>query len=151
MCMNWIHHLKELKNKTWIDWIKIIVAIDIASVGIGLIIGLNFHVLAGILGFISRIAFGIMYIFVAVLILKRVFPSALHLDPNDTLDAEDIDTDIKEGVTQGKKRVKNIIDHIDQFSEKIIDKIDKGLDKTEDFFRHKKDEVKNEVNELIKK
>jgi len=31
--MNW----KKLKEKTWIDWIKVVVAIDIAGVGIGLV------------------------------------------------------------------------------------------------------------------
>jgi len=35
------------------------------------------HVFAHVLGFLSRIIFGMMYVFVAVLIFKRIFPQAL--------------------------------------------------------------------------
>ena len=93
---------KYIKERTWIDWVKIMIALDIASVGIGMIIGLNFHVLANIFGFISRIAFGVMYVFIAVLILKRVFPEALHVDNDDEIEEQNIDVDIKKGVVEGR-------------------------------------------------
>ena len=146
--MNWI---KDLKNKTWIDWIKIIVAIDIASAGIGLIINLHFHVLAGVLGFITRIFMGVMYIMVATLILKRVFPAVLHVDGDDHIEENNIDVDIKKGIKDGKRFTKNAIQKVEEFSDKIIDKIDHGLDKTEDFIKEKTKEAKKEMQNLIHK
>ncbi len=143
--------LKNLGIKSWIDWVKIIVAIDIASVGVGLIIGLNFHVVANILGFISRIAFGVMYLFVAVLILKRVFPSALHVDAENKIEEENIDLDIVKGVKHGKKLGKKFAEKVENVSEKVINHVDKKLDRAEEFFKTKKEEAKKEVNDLLDK
>ena len=142
--MNWI---KELKNKTWIDWVKILVAIDIASVGIGLILGMPFHVLAGVLGFISRFLFGVMYVFVAVLILKRIFPT--ELSKKETNRKKDVNFDIKKGLHDGKRIGKKIIDFINFYSDKVIDIIDDWLDIIESFFYKKKEELKKEVKKLV--
>ena len=151
--MNWI---KELKHKTWIDWIKIIVAIDIASVGVGLVINLNLHVFANTLalislGFVSRIIMGFMYVFVAILILKRVFPPILRDDEEINNKEENIDLDIEESLAKGKHRGRTFIKWIINYSDKFIDTIDNFLDSLENFFKKKKKEVKEEVHNLLKK
>ena len=146
-----MNFIKRLGQKTWIDWLKIVVALDIASVGIGLIIGLRFHVLADIFGFITRIPLGVMYVFVAVLILKRVFPAALRVDENNEIGDEGIDLDIKNSVKEGKKITKKIIEKVEKVSDKIIEKVDQGLDKTEDFIKERKKEAKNEIEDLLNK
>lgn len=149
MNMNWI---KDLKSKTWIEWVKIVVAIDVASAGIGLIIGIDFHVLAGLFGFISKIFFGVIYVFVAVLMLKRVFPSVLQVDGNDDLEKGDINTnsDIKKWVSCLKDFAKKIKTKVVSASDKFVDIIDDKLDKTEHFFKRRRDEIKNEINEITK-
>ena len=160
-----MNFLKNLSNKSWIDWVKIVVAIDIASAGLGLVIGLNLHIfvvipglLATWLGIIARVIFGIMYIFVAVLILKRVFPSELELDDNADIKKETIDDDIKEGVRESRRLTRHFIENakklvkkIEKYSDKMIDIIDRFLDKTEVFFKHKKKEVSKEIDNLLDK
>lgn len=145
-----MNFLKNLKEKTWIDWVKIVVAIDIASVGIGLVVNMRFHVLAGIFGFFSRIIFGMMYVFVAMLIIKRVFPRVLRADEMESAGGT-IDIDIKESVADGKKRLRKFGKKIQEKSDQIIDRVDEKLDKVEDFFEEKKDEVKKEIDHLLHK
>lgn len=142
--MKWI---KELKNKTWIDWVKILVSIDIASVGVGLILNIPLHVLAGVFGFISRFLFGIMYIFVAVLILKRIFP--IEQNEDETELNKDIDFDIKKEIHNSKRFGKKMINVINLYSEKIINKIDDWLDNIESFFHKKRKEAKEEIKKLV--
>ncbi len=144
--------IKDLKGKSWIDWIKIIIAIDISSVGIGLIIGIDFHVFANLLGFISRIFFGVLYVFVAVLMLKRVFPTVLHVDGNDDLEKGDSNTnsDILRWTVFIKKMIKKIIKKIISISEIVMDKIDEKLDKIELFFKKRKAEIKSEIKEVTR-
>jgi hypothetical protein len=146
-----MNFLRDIREKTWIDWVKIIVALDIASVGIGLIIGLNFHVLANIFGFISRILFGILYLFVAVLILKRVFPEALHVDDENEIEEQNIDVDIKQGVTHGRRLSHTLFKKIKRHSDLLIKEVDIFLDKIELFFKKKKKEAVQEVDELLHK
>jgi len=138
-----------LKSKTWIDWIKVVIAVDIAGVGIGLI--LNFedtlHVFANIFGFVSHIIFGILYIFVAVLIFKRVFPQDLAQEEKD--EALRTNDDIFETTNSVKKAAQKIIKKVDHFSKETYHKIDGILDKSEDFFDKRKQEVKDEVGKIM--
>ncbi len=147
-----MNFFKDLKNKTWIDWVKIIIAIDISSVGIGLIIGIDFHVFANLLGFITRIFFGILYVFVAVLMLKRVFPTILHVDGNDELEKGDSKTnlDIIMWATFIKKIFRKLIKRVVRISEIIMDKIDERLDKIESFFKKRKVEIRSEIKEVTR-
>ncbi|MCI5051171.1 MAG: hypothetical protein MRY57_02595 [Candidatus Pacebacteria bacterium] len=140
--------MKELKKKTWIDWIKIIIAVDIASVGIGLVLGFDFHVFAHVFGFLSRIAFGVMYVFVAVLIFKRVFPQALAEEEHT--EAKKMDEEIADTSAAVKKGTQKIIQKITDLGDKAHDKIDELLDKGEDFAKKRQQEVKDEMNKLMK-
>lgn len=120
------------QKKTWIDWIKVIVAIDIASVGIGLVFNIDsFHILADILGSISRIIFGILYVFVAYLIFKRVFP--VHLFDNEA-----------------KEKRHEFVEKIDNFSDKVVDTIDDLGKKGKDFAHKRIAEAKEEIERLEK-
>ncbi len=148
--MKWI---KDLKNKTWIEWLKITVALDIASAGIGLIINLPLHIIAPIIGFVTRIIMGVMYIFVAVLILKRIFPgpSQNNDEPIHTSEKKDVDVDIKNGIAEGRHLFKKFIAWVVRTNNIIIDSVDNILDSIELFFTKKKVEVKKEVKELLEK
>lgn len=139
---------KELKNKTWIDWIKIIVAVDIAGTGIGLVLGFDMHVFAHIFGFISRIIFGVMYVFVAVLIFKRVFPQSLAKEEH--AEAKKMDEEIVDTTKVMKKGGKKIINKIVHITEKAQGSIDDLLDKGANFVKKRKQEVEQEVDKLIK-
>ena len=137
---------KELKKKTWIDWIKIVVAIEIAGVGIGLVLGFDMHVFAHIFGFLSRIAFGVMYVFVAVLILKRVFPQALA-DEEHT-EAQKMNEEIIDTTNAVKKGAKTVIKKAAELTDKAHEKIDQLLDKGEEFIDKRKKEAKDEIKKL---
>lgn len=139
---------KELKKKTWIDWVKIIIAIDIAGVGIGLVLGFDMHVFAHIFGFLSRIVFGIMYVFVAVLIFKRVFPQALAQEEH--IEAKNMDTEIVETSHAVKKGIQKLIQKINNYSDTAHTKIDEFLDKGEAFAKKRGNEIKKEINKLSK-
>ncbi len=138
--------LKELKKKTWIDWIKIVVAIEIAGVGIGLVLGFDMHVFAHIFGFLSRIAFGVMYVFVAVLILKRVFPQALA-DEEHT-EAQKMNEEIIDTTNAVKKGAKTVIKKAAELTDKAHEKIDQLLGKGEEFIDKRKKEAKDEIKKL---
>jgi biopolymer transport protein ExbB/TolQ len=142
--MNW----KKLKEKTWIDWVKIVVAVDIAGVGIGLVLGFNMHVFAHTLGFLSRIIFGIMYVFVAVLIFKRIFPQALAEE--EKKEAQKMDAEITETTHAVKKGSKKFIQKINELTDVAHQKIDHVLDKGASFASKRKKEVKEEMNKLMK-
>ncbi len=121
----------EVKKKNWIDWIKALVAVDIASVGVALVFGISdFHVLADLLGWFSQIIFGILYIFVAVLIFKRVFPMHLFEDTN--------------------KNKHNFIQKIDDFSEKTVEKAEHVLHKGKQFAEKRYHEAKQEFENMSK-
>lgn len=139
--------LKQLRNKTWIDWVKIVVAVDIAGVGIGLILGFDMHVFAHIFGFISRIVFGVMYVFVAVLIFKRIFPQELAAD--EKVEAKKMDEEIIETTNALKKGAQKIVAQAAALTDKAHEKIDEILDKGEDFAKKRKDEVKKEMTKLM--
>lgn len=143
----------ELKGKTWIDWVKILVAIDIASSGIGLILNVDMHVFAYLLriiglGFLSRIFFGVLYVFVAVLIFKRIFPQKLAKEEHveaDKMDKEIINTSnqVKIGITKMVKKAVKLTD-------KAHDKLDKIIDKGEDLISKGKQDAKKEIDKLMK-
>jgi hypothetical protein len=142
--MNW----KKLKEKTWIDWIKVVVALDIAGVGIGLILGFDMHVLAHIFGFLSRIIFGVLYVFVAVLIFKRVFPQNLAIE--EQTEAQKMNDKIKDTTERFKDGMKQILQKLTTLGDTLHTKIDQFLDKGEDFTRKRKEEIKKEVDILMK-
>ena len=153
-----MNFLKDLTEKSWIDWVKILVAIDIASVGIGLIIDIKFPVLHDIFGIISRIAFGVMYVFVSMLILKRVFPSTESGREKAKREEETIDADIKKSVRQSRRVTRKLIENtkklfkkIEKYSDHVIDIIDHFLDNVEYFFKKRKKEVKKEIDDLLDK
>lgn len=139
---------KELKNKTWIDWVKIIVAIDIAGVGIGLVLGFNLHVFAYIFGFLSRIVFGIMYVFVAVLIFKRIFPQDLAQEEH--AEAKKMNTEIIETANIIKKRAEKIVKKISKITDTTHTQIDNLLDKGQESLKKGRKEVREELKKLIK-
>ena len=147
-CYNKVMDFKDLRHKTWIEWVKVIVAVDIAFVGFGLIIDQDIHLLSHIFGFLTRIPFGIMYIFIAILILKRVFPKALHVDPKDDIDMDHLDADIAKGVAGSQHRFKKIINTIQKSIDRLIDWVDHIFDTIAHFFEKRHHEVKKELKDL---
>ncbi|MCA9351322.1 hypothetical protein KC929_00910 [Patescibacteria group bacterium] len=141
-----MNYWKEIKSKNWIDWLKIVVAIDIAGVGVGLVLGFEMHVFANILGFITRIIFGVLYVFVAVLIFKRVFPQKLADDEN--AEAARMDDEIKETAGAVKKTVKKVVEKANELTDKAHEKIDGVIDKGEAFLGKRHEELKEEVKKL---
>ncbi len=143
--------MKKLGKKTWIDWLKAIVAIDIASVGIALIIGENFHILANIFGFLTRIIFGILYIFIAVLIFKRVFPEFMAggSEAGNT-EENSMDLDVEGGVKSAQNFVKKIATKAEKVVENATDALDNTLEKAEDFVIDRKNEANEEIKNLMK-
>lgn len=139
---------KEIKGKTWIDWIKVVVAIDIAGVGIGLILDFNLHVFAYVFGFLSRIIFGMLYVFVAVLIFKRVFPEPLADD--EQAEAARMDDEIKETSYSVRKALKKIARTAERLVDTANERIDRILDKSEDFIGKRKKEIKEEIDKITK-
>ena len=142
-----MNYWKEIRKKTWTDWLKIVVAIDIAGVGVGLILGFDMHVFAHIFGFLSRSLFGVLYVFVDVLIFKRVFPQKLAEEEH--LEAERMDEEIVDTTNAVKKVVKKVAKKANEITDKAHEKIDTVLDKGEEFIGKRKEEAKEAVDKLI--
>lgn len=140
--------MKELKKKNWIDWIKIIVAIDIAGVGIGLILGFDMHVFAHVFGFVTQIFFGVLYVIVAILIFKRIFPQELAQEEH--IEAKKMDKDIADTTHAVKKGAKKIAQKVVAVTEKAHLKIDNLLDKGEEFIYKRKQEAQDEITKIMK-
>lgn len=143
----------ELKNKTWIDWVKILVAVDIAGAGIGLILNVDMHVFAYLLriiglGFLSQTFFGVLYIFVALLIFKRIFPQKLAEDEH--VEAKRMDEDIVDTTKNVKKALKKMSEKAAVVTEEIHEKIDDFLDKSEKTIKKGHRDAKAEIDKLIK-
>ena len=146
--MNW---LKELKHKNWIDWIKILVALDVFSAGIGLILNLNLHVIAPLFGFITRIFMGIFYIMLAVIIIKKVFPKSVDIDEEKALNSKHLNRGIGRFFRHGVFLLKKTFRTAESISNHFLEIIDAWLDHMEDFFSRKKREVKEEVHKTLHK
>ena len=147
-----MNYWKELGNKNWIDWVKILIAIDIASAGVGLILGLDMHVFAYLLrivglGFLSRIFFGGLYVFVALIILKRVFPQKLAEEEH--IEAVRVNEDIIDTTNSIKKGTKKMMNKAAQIIDTAHDKLDAALDRGEEMLGKAKKDAKDEVNKLI--
>ncbi|MCA9351881.1 hypothetical protein KC866_00620 [Patescibacteria group bacterium] len=147
-----MNYWKELQTKNWVDWVKVLVAIDIASSGVGLVLGIDMHVFAYLLriiglGFISSLFFGILYVFVAVLIVKRVFPQ--RLAEEEHIEAERMDEDIVETTNAVKKHAKKIAKKVAEVTDKAHDTIDAAIDKGEAMLGKAHQDAKEEVNKLI--
>jgi len=143
----------ELRKKTWIDWVKILVAIDIFSAGIGLILNVDMHVFAYLLriiglGFLSRIFFGVLYVFVAVLIFKRIFPQKLAKEENT--EAKKMDTEIINTATQVKNGLQKLSQKASQITDRVNEKIDNLIDKSEVIINKGKQDAKDEIDKLTK-
>lgn len=145
-------YLSELKGKTWIDWVKILVAVDIAGAGIGLILNVDMHVFGYLLriiglGFLSRIFFGVLYVFVAVLIFKRIFPQKLAKEEHT--EAKKMDEEIIDTTKAVKKSIKKVAQKAAVLTDKMHEKIDTLIDKGEQAFEKGKKDINNEVKKLI--
>jgi len=121
---------KHFKNKTWIDWVKAIVAIDIATVGISLVLQQEMHVLANILGFLSRTIFGVLYLIVAIAILKGVFPE-LFAELKESHDHEDK------------------VSHKKHTSAHVGEMIEQGTEKVKIFVKDRAKEAKTEIEKIL--
>ena len=151
-------YLSKIKRLTWLDWIKIIVAIDITSVGIGLIFGFNFHVFAMMFSWFSQFVFGILYILIAFLIILRTLYTKKVILMGKRED-EDVQHSFLLRDTKILSRlwkliifhVKKVYRFLDYCSKKILDRIDDLLDYVEHFFKKRKDEVKKEIKDAILK
>ncbi len=149
-----MYFLKELRKKTWIDWLKILVAIDMTFVGIGLVLNIHFHVLADSLGFLTRIPFGILYVFVAFIIFKRVFP-ARENKPDEEVQGEKENKELQEEADTLDEQKENIFTlawrYISAFVEKLLDAIDDVIDALEEFLKKRFAELQDEIRDLSKK
>lgn len=148
-----MNYWKEFGKKTWIDWLKILVAVDIAGAGIGLILNIDMHVFGYLLrviglGFLSRIIFGVLYVLVAVLIFKRIFPQPLAKEEQEA--AIKMDEEITETATSLKKTAQKISKKAVELTDKAHAKIDDLLDKGEEFIDKRKQEVKDEIKNISK-
>jgi hypothetical protein len=130
--------MKFLKDKSWIDWLKVIVAVDIAAVGISLVFQHQIHILANIFGPISRIIFGVLYLVVAAAIFRGVFPEFFR----EIKEKNHPDTDSQESGT-----IVHENDHPPQ--ETIGEVIDNTAKKVNDFIKKRSEEVKDEVNKVL--
>jgi hypothetical protein len=144
----------ELKSKNWIDWVKILVAVDIAIRGFGLIINieplsLNFFVayLLGPFGFVSRLFFGMMYVFVAVLIFKRIFPQKLANEEH--VEAKRMDEEIADTAQIVKKESKKLAKRAEKLIEKAQNKIDAFIERGEQGLKKGKKDATDEIKKLI--
>lgn len=130
--------MKFLKEKSWIDWLKVIVAIDIAAVGISLVFQHQIHILANIFGPISRIIFGILYLVVATAIFRGVFPELFK----EIKEKSHPHTGSEESGTIVHEK-----DHPPQ--ETIGEVIDNTAKKVSNFVKKRSEEVKDEVNKVL--
>ena len=149
--------LRLLQSLNFVDWLKIIVAIDITGVGIGLILGFPLHVFANIFGWVSRIFFGFLYIFTALLIFSKVLYAKNIFFKHDGVEGkkfrkgyEEDERFLKKILKRCLRCLRNGYNIINNFSQKIIDAIDSLLDRFEFFLKDKKEEIKEEVMKIIK-
>lgn len=134
--------MKFLKRKNWIDWVKAIIAIDIAAVGIGLVFQQQIHILANIFGSVSRIIFGMLYLVVAAAIFRGVFPEFFqearekikHSTHNEFAPQEN----------EGSQHSTPL-----EPKETIGEVIDKTAKKVDNFVQKRAQEVKDEVNRVL--
>jgi len=149
--------LKRLQELSFIDWIKIMVAIDITGVGIGLIFGFPLHVFANLLGWVSRLVFGFLYLFTAFLIFSRVlYAHNLILHSQGRREGErrtPYEEDakfLKRILHKGMGWLRTLMETLNRMAQEAIDAIDSFLDRLEFFLEDKKEEIKEEVVSIIK-
>lgn len=143
--MQWI---QKYKNTSWIDWVKIILAIDIASAGVGLIFNIKFfHIIAFLFGFFSRFFIGVLYLILALILIKQV----LHRRKKEKIREErEMKDSFHQGLAQAKHKMKKIVQEGEKISEQLLEKIDHTLDKGEAFVKQKGREVQEEIKQHIK-
>ncbi len=142
-------NLKGLRKKTWIDWVKILVAIDIVFVGIGLILNIHTHLLADILGFLTRIPFGILYILIGFIIFRKVFPEEKN-DKNPKDSVLEISEKYQRNTDLKQSFFKSFFSEINSIIESILNFVDRIIDSIEDFFKKRSFEIKDELEKISK-
>ncbi len=130
--MNFFKQIKLLKQKTWFDWLKIIIAIDIASAGIGLILNIPIHAIAYLLGFFTRIIFGVLYIGFATFLIKEVFTNSHHTRIKQK---DKIETLVRRHSEQSISFMKKIILVVEEKTDRLMYHIDALLDEIENFIK----------------
>ncbi len=133
----------RISRLNWIDWIKILVALDITTSGIGLLFGFPLHLFANIFGWVSRIFFGFLYIFVAFALFVRVLVSRGFLLKKE----KRIFSQIRGHFLLN---LKNAFTFILKCADKILLFFDEILDKLEFFFSKRKEEIREELNQITK-
>ena len=123
---------QHFKGKNWIDWVKALVAFDIAIVGISLVFQNEMHILANMFGVVSRLIFGILYIIVAIAILKGVFPDLF----------EEFKEQFEDDETEKPHHKKHTSSHVSEM-------IEKGAHKAKDFVHDRAQEAKQELNKIL--
>jgi len=143
---------QKLKNLRWLDWVKIIVAIDITAVGIGLIFGFPLHIFANMFGWVSRLIFGFLYIFTAFLIFSRTLHTrgVVHLEEEKGKHYEEKRV-LRSLITSFIRFVQKVFRFLNTTSEKILDRVDEKLDEAEYFLAKRKEEVTQEIHDIIEK
>lgn len=145
-------HRSKISRLTWLDWLKIIIAIDITANGIGLMFGFPFHIFANMFGWVSRILFGLFYIFMAFLIFARTLYARKIIDEKiDTSDIQHFGDKkmLRRLYKRGIHLLAELIYYLDQRSKEVLNWIDTLLDKLELFFEKRKREVREEVKSII--
>ncbi len=143
----------KIRRLTWLDWLKIVIAIDITANGIGLMFGFPFHIFANMFGWVSRVIFGLLYVFMAFLIFARTLYARKIID--EKIDASDIQHFGDKKMLRRLYRklihlIAEIIYYLDQRSKEVLDWVDTLLDRVEVFFEKRKREVREEVNSIIR-
>ncbi len=143
---------RKVKKLRWLDWVKMIVAIDITAVGIGLIFGFPLHIFANMFGWVSRLIFGFLYIFTAFLIFSRT----LHTRGVVRFESEhgkryEERRFLRSIITSFVRLIRKTFRFLNTTSEKILDRVDEKLDEAERFFAKRKEEVEQEIHDLIEK
>lgn len=128
-----------LKGKTWIDWVKVLLAIDVALVGIGLVFQESLHLLAHILGPVSRIFFGVLYIILAAHLFKTVFPNLI----------EDLKRKEKKVEQETDEVVGEVTEEVEEEKKSIGEMVDQTAKKVDTFIQGRAQEAKEEVKKAL--
>lgn len=144
-----MNFIKILKRKTWLDWVKIIIAIDIAAVGIGLILGFDMHALAYVFGFISRIIFGILYLSVSFFIFQYVFAEIFDVD--EEFKTKTLSEFVSYNFSFIKNKSKSFSERLKKFIDIIHQKLDTIFNTGEHFLNKYMQKIMDKINTLNKK
>ncbi len=143
----------KIRSFTWLDWLKIIIAVDITANGIGLMFGIPFHIFANIFGWVSRVLFGLLYIFMAFLIFARtLYNRKVIIEKINTKDIRHFEDKkfLRRILSYFRKNLKRCFSTVEDVSDFILRKFDSILDYFESFFKKRGVELKEEVKTIIR-